>query len=70
MSRAPVLRRLGSIAAALVLAASLLVACGGESRYDVVVAAASDTRDAFVEIAAFANAEFGVDVGFVFGSSG
>ncbi len=70
VSRAPVLRRLGSIAAALVLAASLLVACGGESRYDVVVAAASDTRDAFAEIAALANAEFGVDVGFVFGSSG
>jgi molybdate transport system substrate-binding protein len=45
-------------------------ACSNEARYDVVVAAASDTRDAFVEVAALAKAQSDVDVGFVFGSSG
>jgi molybdate transport system substrate-binding protein len=45
-------------------------ACGSEARYDAVVAAASDTRDAFVEVAALAKAQSDVDIGFVFGSSG
>jgi len=43
--------------------------CASESRSDVVVAAAADTRDAFNEIAATL-AEQGVVVEFVFGSSG
>ena len=57
----------------LVLASILVAsvgACAGEPRYDAVVAAASDTRDAFAEVAALADAEFDVKVGFVFGSSG
>ena len=45
-------------------------ACISEARYDAVVAAASDTRDAFVEVAALAKTQSGVDIGFVFGSSG
>jgi molybdate transport system substrate-binding protein len=48
----------------------VLVGCGSEPRYDAVVAAASDTRDAFAEVAAFAKQESDVDIGFVFGSSG
>jgi molybdate transport system substrate-binding protein len=45
-------------------------ACGSEARYDAVVAAASDTRDAFIEVAALAKTQSNVDIGFVFGSSG
>jgi molybdate transport system substrate-binding protein len=45
-------------------------ACSSEARYDAVVAAASDTRDAFIEVAALAKTQSGVDIGFVFGSSG
>ena len=45
-------------------------ACGSETRYDAVVAAASDTRDAFIEVAALAKTQSDVNIGFVFGSSG
>jgi len=39
-------------------------------RHDAVVAAASDTRDAFQDVAALVKKTDGVDIGFVFGSSG
>ena len=54
----------------IALAAAMVVGCGSEPRYDAVVAAASDTRDAFAEVAALAKQESDVDIGFVFGSSG
>ena len=50
--------------------ASGLVACSTEPRADVVVAAASDTRNAFEEVARILNTEDGITVDFVFGSSG
>ena len=54
----------------LALAALSLAACSGEPRHDAVVAAASDTRDAFAEVARVLNEREGLDIGFVFGSSG
>jgi len=45
-------------------------ACSSSSRADVVVAAASDTRDAFAEVAALLKSKDGTNVEFVFGSSG
>jgi molybdate transport system substrate-binding protein len=53
-----------------VLLIAALSACGGAVRYDAMVAAASDTRDAFQEVAALVKKNDGVDIGFVFGSSG
>ena len=53
-----------------VLLIATLSACGGAVRYDAMVAAASDTRDAFQEVAALVKKSDGVDIGFVFGSSG
>ena len=55
--------------AAVVAAAGALAGCGAD-RQDAVVAAASDTRDAFAEIADVVRREDGLEVGFVFGSSG
>jgi len=58
------------LGATLVLCASLaLGACGREPKADVYVAAASDTREAFGELGQLM-ADDGVQVGFVFGSSG
>jgi molybdate transport system substrate-binding protein len=54
----------------LLVGASWLSACGGDPRYDTTIAAASDTRLAFEELARFVKTEQGVNVGFVFGSSG
>lgn len=45
-------------------------ACSSEARYDAVVAAASDTRDAFIEVATLTKTQSDIDIGFVFGSSG
>jgi len=45
-------------------------ACSSNARGDVVVAAASDTRDAFNEIADLLQSRDGTAVEFVFGSSG
>ncbi len=53
-----------------VLLLATLSACGGAVRYDAVVAAASDTRDVFQEVAVLVKENDGVDIGFVFGSSG
>ena len=64
----PVVRSIRVVSIALAVA--VLVGCGSEPRYDAVVAAASDTRDAFAEVAALAKQESDVDIGFVFGSSG
>lgn len=44
--------------------------CSPSERHDATVAAASDTRDAFAEVAALVQRDSGYDVGFVFGSSG
>ena len=54
----------------VVAAALSLAACGGEPAHDAVVAAASDTRDAFGAVAKVLNEREGIDIGFVFGSSG
>ncbi|NBO80989.1 MAG: molybdate ABC transporter substrate-binding protein, partial [Actinobacteria bacterium] len=56
-------------AVVLVFATFALAACGRESKADVYVAAASDTREAFGEIAQIM-ANDGARVEFVFGSSG
>jgi molybdate transport system substrate-binding protein len=55
---------------ALFAALCSAVACSNAPRYDATVAAASDTRDAFAEIAALMRESDGVEIGFVFGSSG
>jgi len=71
----PVVRsiRVSSRAAFRVFAALcgvVLVACTQTERNDAMVAAASDTRDAFAEVAALVQRDAGYDIGFVFGSSG
>jgi molybdate transport system substrate-binding protein len=48
----------------------VLAGCTQTERYDAMVAAASDTRDAFAEIAELVQSDAGYEVGFVFGSSG
>ena len=62
-----VLSRLAAVV--LVFATFALAACGRDSKADVYVAAASDTREAFGEIAQIM-ANDGARVEFVFGSSG
>ena len=56
--------------AALVITLSGVVACSSDSRADVVVAAASDTRKAFTEVAEILLDKHGLRADFVFGSSG
>ena len=68
--RATLSRRLALVSVLMAVAATLAAGCGNETRYDAVVAAASDTRDAFAEIAALAANRSDVRIGFVFGSSG
>jgi len=59
-----------SLLGAFTLLMAGLGACSTEPRADVVVAAASDTRRAFEEVARILNTEHGLTVDFVFGSSG
>ena len=71
----PVVRSIRMVSRVACIFASCLIAlggaaCGSDARYDAVVAAASDTRDAFIEVAALTKTQSGVDIGFVFGSSG
>ncbi len=67
----PMLRRTRRLAMfAVAVAASIgSSSCSSESRSDAVVAAAADARDAFNELGATL-ADEGIDVEFVFGSSG
>ena len=72
----PVVRSRGCVGrlvrAVSVVAMVAITACGGQGtvKPDVYVAAASDTRDAFTELAAELKASDQIDVEFVFGSSG
>ena len=66
----PVVRSIRFVLIAVALAVAPVVGCTSEPRYDAVVAAASDTRDAFAEVAVLAKQGSDVDIGFVFGSSG